>query len=151
MKISECCGAELIGSDVDPICSECKEHAEAVDDSEVKRVDIKVEVESVLAFMQRQKDKGKHVSGVSISVNDSDLLARYISELVSTLANRDEHIARLEKYNAVKDYAIELIMLYFQTIDMVRDKSITGDEACYNIDTFMKQASGELANADQEV
>jgi len=28
MKLSECCGAELIGSEPDQICSECREHAE---------------------------------------------------------------------------------------------------------------------------
>ena len=29
MKLSECCSAELIGSEPDQICSECREHAEA--------------------------------------------------------------------------------------------------------------------------
>ncbi len=26
--LSNCCGAEMIGSDEDPICSECREHCE---------------------------------------------------------------------------------------------------------------------------
>lgn len=27
--VSDCCGADMLGSDEDPICSECKEHCEA--------------------------------------------------------------------------------------------------------------------------
>ena len=33
MKVSDCCGARVIG-EVDPICSECKEHCEVVEDSD---------------------------------------------------------------------------------------------------------------------
>ena len=33
MKLSECCAADLIGSETDPICSYCREHAEAIDET----------------------------------------------------------------------------------------------------------------------
>jgi predicted nuclease with TOPRIM domain len=108
MKISECCGAELLGSDVDLICSNCKEHADAVDDT--KTLDTKTEVASILNFMRRQADKQKTISGVSISVNDSKLLTQYITELESTLANREEHIARMEKENAVLNRAVDIVI-----------------------------------------
>ena len=30
--VSDCCGARIYGSRVDPICSECREHCEAVEE-----------------------------------------------------------------------------------------------------------------------
>ena len=34
MRVSDCCGERVLGSDEDPICSGCREHCEAVNDEE---------------------------------------------------------------------------------------------------------------------
>ena len=34
MKVSNCCGAVVLGSDCDPICKECREHCEAIEEDE---------------------------------------------------------------------------------------------------------------------
>jgi len=39
MKVSNCCGAVVLGSDCDPICKECREHCEAVDEDEDDEID----------------------------------------------------------------------------------------------------------------